>query len=471
MATHQFVPETFVGFLLYNVLQHFRLLVSIDVELRRAVVLPPIVVVVLTQVEGDAEHVGQREVVVEITVDVANVLVQFLGVVALYFVIASDVNARDFPSRYFVRQKIGKLSVVFAVYHGIHIAQHHQKVHVFYALCRGDCAFFRTVNVRHGVVHQSVLGVDGSETVILRDYLPLVSAKRSSVNHFLGVHSVTFGVVQFFLRYHHFVNQIVGFHATCIQIVVIFALYFHPSDAVCRSGKHNLIVVLNGVHHRTVGETVYLHVEAYQNAAKQQTSKANAFQRNAFFAVTDRREKQQQRKHYQGNSHKQRRKKFWQNKLQVICRSQRNHHHNQHRKHAAYAQRNYRGQFAFPNKQADGGKNKRQPQEYAHQKRRFHYKKSGIFVCTQRLGYSAPINSQRKPKQRHHKAVGTCNNSQQVLFEKFKHFHYLPKQIYRTKNSMSIRSLQEKICRTACPKVNFAKRHFSAKALGKVAFS
>ena len=65
MAGHQGVVVVIVRFFRYQFPEEFGLLIMIQGELIRAVIFPPAGIVILAQIQGDAEDIGKGEPVIE----------------------------------------------------------------------------------------------------------------------------------------------------------------------------------------------------------------------------------------------------------------------------------------------------------------------------------------------------------------------------------------------------------------------
>lgn len=412
-----------------DIVQHAGLLLPVQVELGRFEILPPVVVVILAQIEHDAVYVRKPEGVIELAVLAADIFVQLLSVLALDLVVAPGIDDRDHAAGDLEGDLIGDLGVLIPIDHADLIPQEHDEVKgVVEPRITGKAhrALHGAMEVREGQITDPVRRVHWDERVLLGKGLARITAEGPPVDHLLGADLVALCLVQGALRHGDLMHQVPGPHTARVKIVVFLRAHLHPDDGGVAGGEHDLVVVLHRVDHRPVREAAWTEAVADDDAGGDQRQQEQDLRRK-MPAPVRRVEKQQAENKDQRGGHPHGSEEFRQDELDIIVGAVGDHDADGDGENGGEHQRRHIRPSLFVADTEEG--QDRQQQDHAHedrdQERQVHHEKAWVVIRSQEFGNARPVDAQRDPKQEDRRAAEHGRRLQPVfLYKSAKgHFH------------------------------------------------
>ena len=431
MAQGHPVTVIFIIAVFQDIFQKLRLFCPVQVKLRRAVVFPPVVFMVLAHVQHHREHVviTQGHGVAEAFMLGAYIFVKLFCPLALDLVVAPDIDDGNFASCDAVGQFVGQLGISLRFHHGHQVTQQHHKVHVLTdgsSRCPGG-GIHRFMDITQCHIIQSIGTVHAPEAVFFRNNLTFIATEGATVDHLLGTNGIAAGGIQHILGYFHFMDLVSGLHTAGIKIVINFIPHLHPADGIVGGGKYDLVIILHRVDHRAAGKAVAPKRISRHQADRRHQHHRGDFQPESFASLTDRREEQQQRKAQNTGCYPQGLPEMHQDKAQIVPGSHVNDDCFHDQQHGTGSKSGNGGPSAFfPGKQAPDRQPKHQPHQYQEHQRQIHYQKRRVLVGTQEFGDAGIVDPQGHPKQRHHQRQRKSRHREPILFNLLPHRSFPP---------------------------------------------
>ncbi len=409
--------------------QHAGLLLPIQVKLCRFIILPPVVVVILAQIEHYTVYVRKPEGVIEHAVPAAGIFVQILSILALDLVVASGIDYRDHASGDLEGNLIGYLGILIPIDHAGLIPQKHDEVKGVFLprmVCKAHRAFHSAMYVREGQITDPVCGIHRGELVLFGKGFASIAAERPPVDHLPGADLVALCIVQRALRHGNLMHQVFGPHTARVKIVVFLRADLYPDDGGVARGKHDLVVILHRVDRRPVCEVAWPKTVANDDTGSDQCQQEQDLRRK-FPSPVRRVEKQQAENKDQRGGYTHRSEEFRQDELDIIVGAVGDHDADGDGENRGEHQRRDIRPSLFVSYKNEGQDRKQQDHahEYADHERQVHHKKAGVVIRSQEFGNARPVDAKRDPEQENRRAAEHGRHLQPVfLNESVKgHFH------------------------------------------------